>query len=186
MARHAFPAFDNNKDGKLSLFEFRQIMPENMLAPWHRPLIDTNGDEVISLQEFEFDRCTCRLLRRLYFARRDLDGSGSQESSEYLFRIKHHDVYFSLNADGSGWQEFFEFKDHRVFGSVTMSLDGKAMAFASWIRANQGDSALNTMDVNGSKPKQVCQGMMPSWSADGKSLAYSHSSRGFQSLADQS
>lgn len=49
----------------------------------------------------------------------------------------------------------------------------------SWVGANQGGSALYTMDINGSEPKQICQGMMPSWSADGKSLAYSHSSQGF-------
>ncbi|MDA1232314.1 MAG: hypothetical protein O2856_16195 [Planctomycetota bacterium] len=179
MARYAFPAFDGNKDGKFSLTEFRQIIPENMLAPWHQPLVDANADEVISLQEFQFGRCTCALLRRLYFARLDLDGSGSLESSEYAFRIKQHDVFFSLNADGTGWNELFEFKDHHACGSVTISPDGKTIAFDSWIGANQGGSALYTMDINGSEPKQICQGMMPSWSADGKSLAYSHSSQGF-------
>ncbi len=42
MARNVFPAFDSNKDGKLSLTEFRQMLPENMLAPWHNPVTDNS------------------------------------------------------------------------------------------------------------------------------------------------
>jgi Tol biopolymer transport system component len=43
---------------------------------------------------------------------------------------------------------------------------------------NQRGSALYTMDINGGEPRQIGQGMMPSWSADGKSLAFSFSSQG--------
>ena len=179
MTRTVFPAFDINKDGKLSLTEFRQILPENMLAPWHQPVADKNADEVISLDEFQFDRCTFSLLRRVYFSRMDLNGNGSLEPNEFPFQIKMHDVFFTLNADGTDWKELYEFKDHHACGSVTVSPDGKTIAFDSWIGANQGGSALYTMDINGGEPKQICQGMMPSWSADGKSLAYSFTSQGF-------
>lgn len=179
MTGNVFPAFDTNKDGKLSLTEFRQILPENMLAPWHQPVADKNADEVISLDEFQFERCTFSLLRRLYFARMDLNGNSSLEPNEFPFQIKMHDVFFTLNADGTDWKELFEFKNHHACGSVTVSPDGKTIAFDSWIGANQGGSALYTMDINGSEPKQICQGMMPSWSADGKSLAYSFTSQGF-------
>ena len=179
LARFMFPAFDASKDGKLSLIEFRQTIPENMVAHWYNPLNDADVDEVISLSEFQFDRCTCSLLRRLYFSRLDLNGNGSLEPSEFPFRIKQHDVFFTLSADGTGWEKLYEFKDHHACGSATVSPDGTTIAFDSWIGANQGGSALYTMDITGSEPKQICQGMMPSWSADGESLAYSHTSQGF-------
>jgi TolB protein len=179
MTRNVFPGFDTNKDSKLSLMEFRQILPENMLAPWSYPVTDKNADEVISLDEFQFDRCTFSLLRRLYFSRLDLNGNGSLEPNEFPFKIKMHDVFYTMNADGTNWKEFYEFKDHHACGSVAVSPDGKTIAFDSWIGANQGGSALYTMDINGGEPKQICQGMMPSWSADGESLAYSFTSQGF-------
>lgn len=179
MTRNVFPGFDTNKDSKLSLMEFRQILPENMLAPWSYPVTDKNADEVISLDEFQFDRCTFSLLRRLYFSRLDLNGNGSLEPNEFPFKIKMHDVFYTMNADGTNWKELYEFKDHHACGSVAVSPDGKTIAFDSWIGANQGGSALYTMDINGGEPKQICQGMMPSWSADGESLAYSFTSQGF-------
>ncbi len=179
LARYMFPGFDGNKDGKFSLTEFRQIIPENMVAHWYNGVVDVDADEKISLEEFQFDRCSCSLLRRLYFSRLDIDGSGTLEQSEFPFRIKQHDVFFSMNADGTGWKKLYEFENHHACGSVTVSPDGKTLAFDSWAGDNQGGSALYTMDINGGKPKQVCMGMMPSWSADGKSLAFSHGSQGF-------
>ncbi|MEJ7594246.1 MAG: hypothetical protein WKF77_22140, partial [Planctomycetaceae bacterium] len=178
LARYMFPGFDENKDGRFTLTEFRQIIPENMVAHWYNGVTDADADERISLQEFQFDGCTCPLLRRLYFSRLDIDGSGVLEQSEFPFRIKQHDVFFSMNADGTCWKKLYEFEAHHACGSVTVSPDGKTLAFDSWAGDNQSGSALYTMDVNGGVPKQVCMGMMPSWSADGKSLAFSQSSQG--------
>ena len=179
LSNFMFPAFDSNKDGKFSLNEYRQTPCVNEVAHWYDPLNDQDGDEKLSFPEFQFSSCTCSLLRRIYFGRFDLDSSGTLETTEYPFRIKQHDVFYIMNEDGTDWKKLFEFEGHHACGSPTVSPDGKQLAFDSWIGANQGGSALYVMDIIGGEPRQICPGMMPSWSGDGETLGFSNSSQGY-------
>ncbi len=179
LSNFMFSAFDSNKDGKLSLNEYRQTPCVNEVAHWYDPLNDQDGDELLSFAEFQFSDSTCPLLRRIYFGRFDLDSSGTLETTEYPFRIKQHDVFYVMNEDGTDWRKLFEFEGHHACGSPTVSPDGKQLAFDSWIGANQGGSALYVMDVSGGEPRQICRGMMPCWSADGETLGFSNSSQGY-------
>lgn len=179
LSNFMFPAFDSNKDGKFSLNEYRQTPCINEVAHWYDLLNDQDGDEKLSFAEFQFSNCTCPLLRRVYFGRFDLDSSGTLETNEYPARIKQHDVFYVMNEDGTDWKKLFEFEGHHACGSPTVSPDGKQLAFDSWIGANQRGSALYVMDLNGGEPRQICPGMMPSWSGDGETLGFSNSSQSY-------
>ena len=179
LSKFMFPAFDTNKDGKFSLNEYRQTPCVNEVAHWYDPLNDQDGDEKLSFAEFQFSNSTCPLLRRIYFGRFDRDGSGQLEPTEYPFRIKQHDVFYIMNEDGTDWKKLFEFEGHHACGSPTVSPDGKQLAFDSWVGANQGGSALYVMDINGGEPRQICPGMMPSWSGDGETLGFSNGSQSY-------
>lgn len=173
------PAFDSDKDGKLSLNEYRQTPCVNEVAHWYYPLNDQDGDEKLSFAEFQFSKSSCPLLRRIYFGRFDLDGSGHLENTELSFHIKQHDVFYVMNEDGTDWKKLFEFEGHHACGSPAVSPDGKLLAFDSWIGANLRGSALYVMEIDGGKPRQICPGMMPSWSGDGETLGFSNSSQSY-------
>jgi TolB protein len=179
LSNFMFPAFDTNKDGKFSLNEYRQTPCVNEVAHWYDPLNDQDGNEKLSFAEFQFSNSTCPLLRRIYFGRFDRDSSGQLESTEYPFRIRQHDVFYVMNEDGTDWKKLFEFEGHYACGSPAVSPDGKQLAFDSWIGANQGGSALYVMDINGGEPRQICPGMMPSWSGNGETLGFSNGSQSY-------
>ncbi len=83
------------------------------------------------------------------------------------------DEFFVLNEDGSGWKSLFQFNGHYACGSVSISPDGESIAFDSWPDAQQAGSAIFVMKLNDKQPRQICTGMMPTWSKDGQLLACS-------------
>ncbi len=176
IAAGVFPGFDLNRDGRLSLPEYRLTMPANMVLPWQTLLADSDGDEKLSFAEFKFDPPLFPLLRMLYFNRLDVNASGRLDPGEFAFKIKVPDEFFTLNADGTGWKSFFKFAGHAACGSPCVSPDGTKIAFDAWAGNQQGGSALFVMPIEGGEPQQIANGMMPNWSHDGTRLACSRSS----------
>lgn len=176
LAASVFPGFDLNRDGKLSLPEYRLTMQANMILPWQNPLTDPDGDGTLSFAEFKFDPMLFPLLRLLYFSRLDVNSSGNLDPNEFSFKTKVPDEFFTMNADGTGWKSFFQFEGHPACGSPCVSPDGKLIAFDAWPLKQQGGSALYVMPIGGGNPRQIASGMMPNWSKDGTKLACSRSS----------
>src|SRR5690606_24874283 len=66
MTAHIFPAFDMDRDGSLTLTEYRLTPLANPLLDWQRRLKDKDGDGSLSFEEFDFGP-KFPLLRYLYF-----------------------------------------------------------------------------------------------------------------------
>lgn len=176
LAKFAFPGFDLNRDGKLSLSEYRLTLQANPVLPWQNELVDQDGDNTLALQDFRFENGMFPLLHLIYFRRLDTNSNGKLEVTEFQFRTKTPDEFFTLNEDGTGWKSFYRFEGRPACGSPAISPDGKQIAFDAWPQGQQNGSAIYVMDINGSEPKQICLGMMPSWSSDSKKVACSRSS----------
>lgn len=179
LAESVFPAFDVDRDGALSLPEYRLTMPANMVLPWQNPLADPDDNGGISFTEFHFAQPLFRLLRIIYFHRLDTNVNGQLEPKEFYFKTKMPDEFFVMNEDGTGWQSLFQFEGHRACGSPTVSPDGKWLAFDAWPGNQQSGSAVYVKRLDGGGPRQLGSGMMPSWSRNGKQLACSRSSPAF-------
>lgn len=168
-----FPAFDLNKDGKLSLTEYRLSMTANMVLKWQSILLDQNGDGHLTFDEFAFECTLFPLLRILYFHRLDADSSNSLEPNEFSFKFRSPDEFFIMNSDGSEWRSFFRFPGHNICNSPAVSPDGKSIAFDARKDPQRGETILHVMSIDGGNPEQIETGMLPSWSKDGKTLACS-------------
>ncbi len=166
-----FRGFDLDHDGQLSLAEYRLTMTANRQLPWDMKPLDSDGDEKLSFGEFQFGSIHFPFLRLFYFHRLDADRSGTLESSEFPFRLKQHDEFFVMNADGTGWQKLFRFEGHPSLGSPAISRDGKQLAFSADPAAAQGGiPEVYVMDIEGGTPRKIEAGWNPEWCHDGERI----------------
>lgn len=170
--KHTFPGFDLDRDGQLSLTEYRITMSANMLLPWQAKQTDSNGDGVQTFAEFQFERPLVPLLRYLYFHRLDQNANEKLEPEEWTFPLKTPDEFFVMNADGTGWKSLFQFEGHKSCGSPSVSPDGKQIAFDS--NGATGGKAVFLMPIEGGAAQEVAAAWMPTW-LSGSKLACSRS-----------
>src|SRR5690349_7623954 len=72
---------------------------------------------------------------------------------------------FLCQPDGSGMKPLVEMSDYRMQGSPTWSQDGKLIAFDAWRPAlgeKNTESKIIVVNANGSEPKILGDGAMPS------------------------
>ncbi len=172
-AKCAFPGFDTDHNGALSLDEYRLTMHSNPVANWNSVISDPDGDGVLTRSEFLYER-RVPLLRFVYFGLLDQNGDGQLDPQEFSFKTKTRREFYSLNADGSGWQRMFGLEDFPSLGSPAISPDGKWIAFDG--HGPKKDLAEQTMfitDFAGGNLRKLGLGMMPTWSQDGRQLSYS-------------
>lgn len=83
---------------------------------------------------------------------------------------------FISNPDGSDLQTFTTMSEFTACGSPAWSHDGKNVALDAW-RSLYGESYYNShiivVNSDGKNPKDLGDGAMPSWSTDGKRIAFS-------------
>ncbi|MFM9964730.1 MAG: hypothetical protein ACKV2Q_26285 [Planctomycetaceae bacterium] len=169
----AFPGFDFDRDGELSLNEFRLTLRANPVANWASVLVDVDGDERISRAEFVYDRAV-PLLRFVYFKILDTNGDGVLDTQEFKFKLKIRRAAYALNADGTGWQRLFDVKEYPQFGSPAVSPDGKRIAFDGHrAKEDLGSQVMLLADLDGQNLQVLGPGMMPNWNKDGTELVYS-------------
>lgn len=169
----AFPGFDTDRNGKLSLAEFRMTLQANPVLKWNEIILDPDGDGRLSRKEFIFDR-SVPLLRFVYFRLLDVNGDGELDPKEYVFKLRLPREFYSLNADGTGWKKMFGVEGFPSIGSPVVSPDGKSIAFDGH-RAKETTSKqmMLMIGIDGSNLRELGLGMMPNWSNDGRELACS-------------
>lgn len=81
-----------------------------------------------------------------------------------------------INSDGTNLRTLLSMTEYNACGSPEWSHDGKKIAFDCWrslYGENYGASHVFTVNPDGSEPKDIVDGTMPSWSPDSKQIAYS-------------
>ncbi len=170
----SFRAFDEDEDGKLSLDEYRLSMLGNPVAMWEKVPEDADEDHLLSFGEFQFPAAQCELLRLYYFHRLDTNGDKLLTVQEFPFRAPPPNMFHLLAADGSEFRQLYANEEYPHCGSPAVSPDGKWIAFDG----RRGGESLREQrilmtSIDGTDFRDVCKGLMPTWSKDGKQFACS-------------
>lgn len=167
-------AFDEDRDRRLSLNEYRLTPHANMILGWHQPLFDLNQDQKLSRDEYRFQRPLFPMLREFYFQKFDRNHDGFLDWSEFQFKTEKPFEMYVMNADGTGLKRLDVGKIVR-FGSPAVSPDGKWVLFdgTTEFTYNVRQWQVQMMPISGGTPKSICDGVMPSWSEDGLKLTCS-------------
>jgi TolB protein len=90
-------------------------------------------------------------------------------------------TFYVMQADGKGWEKFFQMPQIAAKGSPAFSHDGKYMAFDGWMSdAGEGtsDSRLFVISTERDELWLLGNGAMPTWGPDNTQLACSFYSGG--------
>lgn len=88
VAEACLTSFDDDRDGKLSLAEYRLTPTANLLTTWHDTGYDRDGDGRLSFGEFHTLRgVEVVALAHEYFRRFDKNSDGRLDLSEYRFNV---------------------------------------------------------------------------------------------------
>jgi Ca2+-binding EF-hand superfamily protein len=167
-------AFDDDSDGKLSLTEYRLSMLGNANYPWQTLPEDKNGDDQISFEEFRFHpRNLFQLQRRYYFHRLDQDADGKLSPSELQFKRRLKYSMYRISVDGEESRMIFRDEKFSVCGSPAVSPDGRWILFDVTPPEGSNASQILLMTADGEDARNLCDGLMPTWSSDGSQFACS-------------
>ena len=85
---YTFPGFDLDRDGRLSLDEYRMTLPANKLENWDVTSVDADHDGRLSLKEMAWTPgLELSLLRQEYFQRLDVNQNGFLDIDEFKVSI---------------------------------------------------------------------------------------------------
>src|SRR5262245_24452144 len=107
LAWNVFPGFDQDRDGFLSLAEFRLTMLANLVVRWYEPRTDADGDGLLTLADFRWEPgLGLAALYDEYFRMLDLNLDGRLDQDEFSFHTIRRDPKrifrkFDTDADGS-------------------------------------------------------------------------------------
>ncbi len=167
--------FDNNGDNKLSLEEYLLSMLGNFNYPWQSIPKDENGDDKLSFDEFVFSskRDLFQLQRRLYFHRLDQNDDHLLSDSEFEFERKKLYSLVLVSVESGESHEVYQRKEFPTVGSPAVSNDGKWIAFDAIPVEGISKARIMKMNLVGLNVHNLCDGLMPTWSKDGKQFACS-------------
>jgi len=172
-------AMDDDGNGKLSLREFRLSPLGNRFSGLETAPVDSNRDRKLSFHEFRFSGIGSHLLHRVYFHRLDVNQDSFLTEDEFYIRYKQPDKIYHLSEDGQEFRAIYTNSEYPFFGSPGVSNDGQQVLFDTWKGGETFTSGrIFQMPITGKTGKDLCDGLMPSWSADGKQFACSRNGQG--------
>lgn len=167
-------AFDDDSDGKLSLREYRLSMLGNVNYSWHKLPEDKDGDDQISYQEFRFHpRNLFQLQRRYYFHRLDRDADGKLTPGELNFKRRLKYSLYRISTGGEESRRLYRDEKFGVCSSPAVSPDSRWILFDVTPPEGANASQILLMTAEGIDARYLCDGLMPSWSSDGRQFACS-------------
>src|SRR5690606_31794691 len=123
-------------------------------------------DYVMSFDEFRFGDFHAELLRLFYFHRFDTNSDGTLSRKEFPFRMQPPRNFHLLAADGSEFRRLYANDEYPHCGSPAVSPDGKTIAFDGRTGGKSlCEQRILMMSIDGTGFRDVCEGLMPTWSA---------------------
>lgn len=102
---------------------------------------------------------------------------GAEKKQEKPKKKTPHHVLWIMDADGSHLKELFTSSQYTSLGSPAFSPDGSKIAMDGWESHNGNkngrDAHILVINADGTNMKDLGDGAMPSWSADGKRFCFS-------------
>jgi len=166
----ALRSFDDDGNGVLSLPEYQVSMLGNYNYPWHRIPVDENRDRRMSFQEFSFHhRNLFQLQRRFYFHRLDANGDMELTTDEFPFAtVAVHSIYRLASDESVPARQIYRDAQYSVCGSPDISPNNRLILFDTELTPGDTRRTIRLMTIDGKDARDLCDGCMPSWSADGK------------------
>ena len=166
-------AFDDDDDDKLSLREYRLSMHANVNYPWETQPVDSDRDGRLSYDEFVFCEVDLfQLQRRYYFHRLDRDGDGWLSLSEFEFKTQQpFSIYLRSPSSRATRVRFIRTINTRSAVGRAVSPDGTQILFHRCPPEGCSEGRIVVMSLEGQNVRELCDGVQPSWSADGKQFA---------------
>jgi len=168
-----FAAYDDNRDGKMRLDEFRLSPMGNRVCPWWSPIKDTNRDQKILLSEFQYRDFENRLLWRYYFSVFDADADNALSPDEFAFDRIPPQMLHRMSFANHEVSLLYVSEEYAHCGSPSVSPDGTRILFDGWGSGGISTSRIFLMTSEGQNVRNLVSGLMPSWSPDGKRFACS-------------
>lgn len=173
-------SFDDDGDGALSLPEYQLSMLGNFNYPWDRIPVDQNRDRRMSFQEFSFHhRNLFQLQRRFYFHRYDVNGDRELATDEFPFATAAvHAIYRMTLSPRSPAQPIYRAEQYPLCSSPDISPDSQLILFDAQRLPGDVRKTIRLMTIDGNDARDLCDGSMPTWSADGSRFVCTRQEQG--------
>ncbi len=174
LIRSNVPAFDDDGDGKLSLVEFQLSMLGNFNYPWESLPEDHDHDDALSFEEFSFHpRDLFQLQKRYYFHRLDRNRDDRLTLDEFEFEQQKSYSLYRISGGGESVDEIYASDRFPTIGSPSVSSDGRSILCHAVPPGGEHKSLIVALSADGGETRDVCTGLMPSWSPSGSRFACS-------------
>ncbi len=167
-------AFDEDSDRQLSLTEFRLSMLGNFNYPWESLPQDEDHDDALSFEEFTFHpRDLFQLQKRYYFHRLDRNGDNRLTLDEFEFEQQKSYGLYRISRGGEEVDEIYRSERFPTIGSPSVSNDGRSVLCHVISPQGEHKALIMVMSADGGETREICNGLMPSWSPSGSRFACS-------------
>jgi uncharacterized protein (TIGR03067 family) len=132
------------------------------------------GQDMAGIYELKGDRLRISLSEAKNERPKDFGAAGSD--MDLLLHRFQGEPLMVINADGSDLHALLSMPEYTSCGSPQWSVDGSKIVFDAWRSVygeNYRDSHILVVNADGTSPADLGDGTLPSWSPDGKQIAYS-------------